>query len=421
MLDSTKVSPLTISAWKVLAAIAGIYISQTIITSLVTQALPVLLRNEGASLQLVGLTSLLWIPWSIRFLWAPTIERWRLPSGTRERHSRKLILIGQWFIAFILFVLGLFSLNANIVLVAHFGWILGGLVCAALVASTTDIASDGFTIEQLSIKKRGWGNVMQVGGSYVGAMLGAGGFLLIAGRFGWPQAFLGSSLIIVLLSVPMMMLREPARNQNLMVGHKPNVLSALRRSKVRIGLVLIVFSSIGIRLTLGMFGPFLIDRGLTIEQLGCFFGTLHLVAGLSGAVLGGILVSIMHGWKGVWVALSFKVFILIILTLVANTASLPILMILIGMMFAALGFVWVPLYSALMGLTSPLQPGVDFTLFQSVDALIAVIGGVLGGWLSQHLGYEFCFGLAACSTIIAIFVVKSKAHSLEEAKEYTYG
>ncbi|HFF3752479.1 TPA: hypothetical protein ACGCMY_005634, partial [Klebsiella pneumoniae] len=75
-------------ARQVLPAIAGIYISQTVITALTTQALPSLLRDAGASLQVAGLTALLWIPWGIRFLWAPLVERWRLPAGRLERRSR---------------------------------------------------------------------------------------------------------------------------------------------------------------------------------------------------------------------------------------------------------------------------------------------------------------------------------------------
>ena len=46
-------------------------------------------------------------------------------------------------------------------------------------------------------------------------------------------------------------------------------------------------------------------------------------------------------------------------------------------------------------LASPAQAGVDFTLFQCADALVAMVGGVAAGWLAQHLGYGACFGIAA--------------------------
>lgn len=161
---------------QVLPAIAGIYISQTLITALTTQALPSLLRGAGVSLQIIGLTALLWVPWGVRFLWTPAVERWRLPAGRGDRRSRSLILAGQWLIAALLLVPGMLALAGHFVLPSCAVWIVAGLLLAALVAATTDVASDGFTVEQLSGQQRGWGNVAQVGGSYIGAMLGAGAF-----------------------------------------------------------------------------------------------------------------------------------------------------------------------------------------------------------------------------------------------------
>jgi len=403
-----------LSARQVLPAIAGIYVSQTVITALTTQALPSLLRGTGASLQVVGLTALLWIPWGLRFLWAPVVERWRLPAGRPDRRSRVLILSGQWLIAAILMSLGLLALAGNFALAGYARWMLAGLLLAALVAATTDVASDGFTVEQLSSQQRGWGNVAQVGGSYAGAMLGAGGFLLMAGWLGWPWALIAAGLAIMIMSVPMLLLQEPAR-QLMPAGddHRPRLLHALRRPAIRTGLLLMLLSSMGVRLTLSMFGPFLIDRGLSLEQLGWFFGSLSIGAGLAGAMAGGWLVRAVPGWRAVWIGVGIKACTLAALAAASTSSALTLQMTLIGMVFASLGFVWVALYSALMGLASPLQSGVDFTLFQSADALLAVLGGIAGGWLSQHLGYHVCFGLAAASAVLASLFVWRKAPGLD--------
>ena len=407
-----------LSARQVLPAIAGIYVSQTVITALTTQALPSLLRGTGASLQIVGLTALLWIPWGLRFLWAPLVERWRLPAGRSERRSRSLILTGQWLIAAVLLSLGLLALAGHVALADYAVWMVAGLLLAALIAATTDVASDGFTVEQLSSQQRGWGNVAQVGGSYAGAMLGGGGFLLVAGWLGWPWALIAAGLAIIIMSVPMLLLQEPSRHR-LPAGdvHRPRLLHALRRPEIRAGLLLMLLSSIGVRLTLSMFGPFLIDRGLSLEQLGWFFGSLSIGAGLTGAMAGGWLVRIVPGWRAVWIAVGIKACALAALAVASTSSALTLQMSLIGVVFAALGFVWVALYSALMGLASPLQSGVDFTLFQSADALLAVSGGIAGGWLSQHLGYHACFGLAAASAVLASLLVWRKAPGLDQVAQ----
>lgn len=404
-----------------LPAVAGVYITQTLITALITQALPTLLRGEGASLQLIGLTALLWVPWGIRFLWSPLVERWRLPAGRLERRSRILILTGQWLMAAILFLLGLASLAGQLSLSGHAGWILGVLLLAALAAATADVACDGFVVDQLAMNRRGWGNVAQVGGSYVGAMLGAGGFLLVAGQYGWPLALMAAGLAVVLLGLPMLLLREPPRDRALAVDHRPSLLHALRRPQVRHGLLLLLLSSAGVRLTFGMFGPFLLDRGMTVEQLGWLFGSLYVGAGLTGVVLGGVLVRCAPGWRAVWMAVGLKTCVLLALALAAPAASLTLLIVLVGLMFMILGGLWVALYSALMGLTSPLQAGLDFTVFQSADALLAMAGGVAGGWLAQHLGYDFCFGLAAALTVVAALVVWRQARVDERTATQSLG
>lgn len=378
---------------------------QTIITALTTQAIPSLLRSEGASLTLAGLTSLLWMPWGVRLLWAPWVERIRLPPGRLERRSRTLVLTGQRIMAAILVGLSLASWVGHVSLDSFTVWLLGGLLLAAVVSASTDVACDGFTVEQLAGQRRGWGNVAQVGGSYVGAMLGAGGFLLVAAKAGWPAALGATGLTIVLLGLPMLLLCEPSRDQGLTVDHRPGLLHALRRPQVRTGLLLMLLSFVGVRLTLGMFGPFMLDRGMSLEQVGWLFGSLHVGAGLAGAVLGGALVRAAQGWRAVWIAVGLKAVVLLALTLAAPVASLTVLAILAGLTFAVLGGVWVALYSALMNLTSPLQAGVDFTVFQSADALLAMAGGVAGGWLAECLGYQFCFGVAAALSIVATVVV----------------
>jgi MFS transporter (putative signal transducer) len=413
MSSTSSVIP-RLSARQVLPAIAGIYISQTVITALTTQALPSLLRDTGASLQVIGLTALLWVPWGLRFLWAPVVERWRLPAGTSARRSRTLILTGQWLMAAILMSLGLLALAGDISLAGYARWIVAGLLLAALVAATTDVASDGFTVEQLSHQQRGWGNVAQVGGSYAGAMLGAGGFLLVAGWLGWPSALIAAGLAILLMSIPMLLLQEPPRHlPPASNGHRPRLLHALRRAEIRTGLLLMLLSSMGVRLTLSMFGPFLIDRGLNLEQLGWFFGSLSVGAGLAGAIAGGWLVRAVPGWRAVGISVGVKACALAALAVASVSSALTLQMIFTGVVFASLGFVWVALYSALMGLASPLQSGVDFTLFQSADALLAVAGGIAGGWLSQHLGYHACFGLAAASAVLASLIVWRKAPALD--------
>jgi MFS transporter (putative signal transducer) len=409
-ITSTHVSP-RLNARQVLPAIAGIYISQTLLTAITTQSLPSLLRDAGATLQMAGLAALWWLPWGLKFLWAPMVERWRLPTHDPRRRSRTLLLAGQWLLASILLGMGMAGLNGLLPLQTHGGWILALLLLSALVAATTDIACDGFTVEQLASQQRGWGNVAQVGGAYVGAMLGGGGFLLIASQAGLPRALLATALTIVVLSLPMLAIREPTRNPEQTGQHQPSLRHALRRPQVVHGLLLLLLGSVGVRLTLSMMGPLLLDHGVSIERLGWLFGTFSVFAGLTGAFLGGALVRRAPGWRAVWMAVGLEAGVLAALAGAAavGNAPQPVLIALVGLMFGAMGCAWVALYSVLMDIASPRQAGVDFTLFQSADALLAAASGVAGGWLAGQWGYGVCLGIAATLMVTATAVIRQYA------------
>ena len=172
----SNVKPLTLTTGRVIFAIAGVYVTQSLVSALSMQSLPALVRAAGGSLALAGATTLFMLPWALKFIWAPWIERWRLPPGSQERRSRMLILRGQ------------VALAAILTIAAAIGWFgrEGGFpdtqivalfvlfMVAGTVASTIDIASDGFCVDQLTRTGYGWGNSVQVGGSYLGMMCGGG-------------------------------------------------------------------------------------------------------------------------------------------------------------------------------------------------------------------------------------------------------
>lgn len=138
------------------------------------------------------------LPWALKFIWAPWIERWRLPPDRPERRSRLLILRGQVGLAAILTVaaatgaVGRTGGFPDTQIAALFALFL----LAGTVAATIDIASDGFCVDQLSRAGYGWGNSVQVGGSYLGMMCGGGVFLMLAAAFDWPVAMLIMAALI---------------------------------------------------------------------------------------------------------------------------------------------------------------------------------------------------------------------------------
>ncbi|MFU8927202.1 MFS transporter [Acinetobacter puyangensis] len=394
-----------INSYHLLLTILGIYITQTFIHVLVTQSVPVLMRQAGASLQMVGLSTLLMLPWAIKFIWAPWVERWRLPLNSHKRNSRRILLAGQYgmvAIFLLIFVLGQFDiLSFN----KHHEWLFAALFVNVLFAASIDVAADGFAIDQFKVENRSWINVAQVGGGYLGMLLGSSGFLLVTSYFGWQYAVLLAGIIILLLTIPTQCIQEPDREAYLITKHYPSLSNAFKRSEIWLGLGLTFLLGIGIRMSLVIMGPVLIDKSADLNTIGWLYGTFSVLCGLVGTFIGWMIVRYISGWKAVIVAVLLQGCSLMIFGLLAESLSIYMTIIFCGLIFGVMACGFVTIYTALMNLTSPYQAGVDFTLFQCADASVAIFGGIMGGLIAQHWGYRVSFLIAAVCAFVAVVIL----------------
>ena len=75
----------TMSTPAKLGLLGCLYFSQGLPFGFFTQALPVLLRKQGFSLGQIGLSSLLVVPWALKFLWAPAVDRWSIAARRKTQ------------------------------------------------------------------------------------------------------------------------------------------------------------------------------------------------------------------------------------------------------------------------------------------------------------------------------------------------
>ncbi|QRM31651.1 MFS transporter [Microvirga sp. VF16] len=387
----------------VVLAIGGLYVGQSIIGGVTFSALPSVLRDRGLPLAQIGLTYLAVLPWVLKFLWAPAIERYRLPP-TGPSRSRSIVLIG-----------GLISAACFILAAAigptRFVPLMAILIVVAFAASTVDIACDGHAVESLSERYHGWGNAAQVGGAYLGSAIGSGLFLVLVARVDWAKAMIVMAVLLVMLGLPFIL--SPAITPVDGRSHRPSLRDALRRTGMRKGLALAALYAVSQKWGLAMLGPFLVDSGLDLDSLGIVNGAGGMIVGFGCALLGGALVRL-------WGARAIMVLALVLQAIALSGLAAAAWIggasqwVLLGLALAsssaimALGFV--ALYAQFMGLSDPRQAGIDFTLLQCMDALVSMIGGIGAGWIAQHFGYGACFGLAAFLVVLAIAPVAMLSH-----------
>lgn len=389
-----------------LGLLSSLYLAQGLPYGFFTQALPAMLRQQGVSLEGIGLTSLLALPWGLKFLWAPAVDRLGWPRIGRRR-SWILPLQGAAILALVL----LSGVDPE----GGLGLVLAGVFVINLIAATQDIATDGLAVTILSHGERGLGNGIQVAGYRLGMILGGGALLIVYDRLGWSRIFLAMAAILLLTTLPIARYREPppADDEAPPTSLGREIIGEFfgRPGMLRWLGVLVAFKA-GEHLATGMLRPFLIDRGLDLEAIGWLTGTAGFVAGLVGAIAGGALVGPLGRYRALVIFGLMQAAAVAAYALVA-TGPLSIEL-LYGVCVAEHfvgGMVTVTLFTLMMDACRPGMAGTEYTIQASVYVLASGVVSALSGYVAAGLGYVWHFGLAgiACLLMMAPLVLHMAA------------
>jgi len=368
-----------------LALLGGLYLAQGLPYGFFTQAMPVVLREMGASLGDISLSSLLLLPWALKFLWAPLIDR---------TATRRLWILGLQATAVTL--AGLLAL-ANPAGAGGIRVLLIAVLLTNLVAATQDIATDGLAVTLLDRDERGLGNGVQVGGYRVGMILGGGLLLVLFDQLGWAPTLLGMAGLIALSSLPLLLSTSVGQQTAPVRDALANPWSWVQRAgAVRWAAVLIAFK-FGDYLAGSMLRPYLVDAGLSKTQLGLLLGTGGFVAGLLGAVLGGaLLVRTGRVRALVLFGLLQASGVAAYAAVVATDATGSGLWAAVIYEHFVGGLATAALFTAMMDASREEHAGTDYTVQASIVVAAGGAGTAVSGFVAQSIGYPALFAIGAC-------------------------
>ena len=370
--------------------IAALYVSQAVPLGFFTIALPAILRRRGASLETIGLISALALPFLLKPLWAPFVDRF----GSRRGHYRSWILPLQALAVVSVAWLAALDPARDLALLA----VVGGIFM--LLAATQDVATDGLSVKILSFAERGPGNAVQVGGFFLGQILGGGVLLLVYERFGWSAAALTMAALLALPLVLVVPFREPVAAE---IGPAAPVrrldYAALGRFFRRAGFVwvlVVLLYRAGEAMATRMLNPLLVDRG------GLLLGVVGSLAALAGSLVGGLWVGRLGRRRALVLFAGIQTGTLGAYLLLTGPppASLPPLVPVLAVVAAAAfagGMATAALYTHMMDRSHPRTGATDFSLQQGLAVLGPLVGTGVSGYLTASLGYAGFF--AACAAL----------------------
>lgn len=397
------------SRWTKLTLLATLYVSQAVPLGFFIVAMPAILRSRGLPLERIGLLSALAAPFLLKFLWAPLLDRW---GSARHGHFRSWILPLQALSVAAVVVLAFLDLDSQFAALAA----VGGLFL--LLAATQDVATDGLAVRALAPGERGPGNGVQVGGYYLGQIVGGGVLLLLFHRFGWTPAVLAMAVVLALPLVPALRFREPASP----AAARAVDLRALGRFFTRPGtaawLPILLLYRTGETMAITMFNPMLVDLGFSLADIGLLLGVASSLGSLGGALTGGLLVRRLGRRRALAafaVVQAAGVALLAVLALRAIAATAPGgigATGVIGSIYAAAvvcafagGLGTAALYTAMMDRSTGAAAATDFSVQQALAAVGPLLAASLSGWSAARLGYPLHFALCAGVALAAAGLV----------------
>ncbi len=378
------------SRYSIFVTLIGLYVMQAIPIYLFGAALPVILRDQGVNLATIGSMALLFLPWVLKFLWAPYVDRWKPPFlGPRKGW----IIPTQMLICGMIVFMALMDPRDNLFTIFVIGCVI------SFLSATQDIATDGYAVELLEEHERPIGNGIQAGSLAIGVILGGTGTLVLYEYVGWTFSILMAGGAGVLFLVPVFFITD--RTKHLTVHDKENISKAslfafLKRPEARFVLYLVLAYRLSEGFIKAMEQTFLKDQGLSLSTIGLVSGGSAAVVGLAGSVLGAYLVRRMKAGP-------FLVFLALARTLVfvgfsaAAYANVQDANILIGL--AVLNtFVRymeiVGIFNLCMMVCNKNQAGTDFTILSCANIFVYMCGSMMSGFIADLYGYAFLFSLA---------------------------
>ncbi|NJR48093.1 MAG: MFS transporter [Hyellaceae cyanobacterium CSU_1_1] len=261
------------------ALLASLYVAQFLPVAFFGQTLPVFLRQQGVSLELVGLTSLLSLPWTLKVLWSPLIDRY---GWTKWGHYKFWIVLMQSLMGITITLCAFLNFDNN------FRLLLAMMLLAITLAATQDIATDALAIGILKPSERGLGNSIQVAGGYLGGIVGGGVILIALDALGWQKSLLLMALGVFLLILPVINYREtksvsPAEFQLSL----SSLTGFFRQSRIPQWILILTVYMMGVTIASTMSRPLLVDLNLSLSDIGLMNGIVSFGAGFIGSFIGG--------------------------------------------------------------------------------------------------------------------------------------
>ncbi|MBI4698320.1 MAG: AmpG family muropeptide MFS transporter [Nitrospirae bacterium] len=353
------------------------------------------MKEEGVDLTVIGLMSLVGIPYTVKFLWAPVLDRFTLPFLGRRRGW---LLVAQAALILSIAYMGLSSPKNDPWMLAFAAFLV------TFFSASQDIVVDAYRREDLADEELGFGSSLYINGYRLGMLLASGGGLIMADHMSFSMVYLIMAGCMLPGVLTTLLAREPAAAFGVPKTMKEAVIYPLIEYFSRKGalwiLAFILLYKIGDTMASAMTTPFYLDLGFSKTEIGAVVKLFGFWATIAGSLIGGVLMLRLGIKRSLWVfgflqAISTAGFVM----LARIGHSVPALSAVIGFENLS-GGMGTAAYSAFMAsITNKKFTATQYALLSSLMGIPRVLASAPTGYLAKNTGWESFFIL--CTLLAA--------------------
>jgi PAT family beta-lactamase induction signal transducer AmpG len=369
------------------------------------------LKESGVSLEGIGLLSLVGLSYSLKFLWAPAVDRFNLPLFDALGRRRGWLLAAQCVLLAALLGMAQVTPAGDIMLFVSI------TVLAAFAGATQDIVVDAYRIEIAPPETQGALAATYTLG-YRFALLCSGALaLFLADQVSWTLVYQLMAAVLLGVMIATVLAREPQveapRLTSLRETLVDGVIGPFRDFFTRfagvLGVALLLFIGL-LKIPDQMLGvmavPFYLDSGFTKTQIGAVSKIFGVWIGIAGAFIGGAAVVRF----GIERTLFFAIVIgaasnLLYLLLTVFPGNISVFTLVIAGENLSGGFLGTAAVAWLSALVNRRYTATQYALFSSLVTLPGKLIGGFSGFMVTSMSYSgfFIFTTLAILPALALW------------------
>tara|TARA_Y100000748_G_scaffold304099_1_gene311778 strand:+ start:393 stop:1658 length:1266 start_codon:yes stop_codon:yes gene_type:complete len=368
------------------------------------------LRDSGIDLSLIGFISWIMLTYSLKFLWAPFVDKSPTKLFRNFGHRRSWIISMQLLIIISLIALSFINPVTDLTIFALLAFII------ALAGSIQDIAIDAYRIESAKLEDQGNLAAGYQFGYRVAILVGSSFALIFAESYSWAFAYQLMALLMIINMVVSISISSEKQNLDLVkLNYEKSLIEPIKDFFNRFGLkmasiLLLIISTYRLTdIVMGpMANPFYIDMGYSLSEIGYVVKVIALIATIIGVFVGGILVK----KAGLYKSLLAGAFLVMLTNLLFSYAAINdkdvfmLASIVASDSFAA-GIVGTVNITFLTSLVSSKYTGFQYALLTSIMAFLGKVFGGFSGVLVENFQsmYGFNYGWMSFYIFTSILAV----------------